>query len=101
MQQLRILANLRKLTPFVEQIMEAITNYIREEDDYFFKKGKLEGKQEGFLEGEEKGKLEGIEQNKRDTILKFLKDGILTSKQLASYFDVSEAFIENLRQKLQ
>lgn len=80
LQQLRILANLRKITPFIEQIMDSIAQYIREEDDFFFKKGRLEGKQE--------------------TIVKFLKDGLLTTKQLASYFEVSEEFVENLRKQL-
>ncbi len=80
LQQVRILANLRRLTPFIEQIMESITEYIREEDDFLFKKGKQKGKQEA--------------------ILKFLKDGILTSKELASYFEVSEAFVEDLRKRL-
>ncbi len=88
LQQLRILANLRKLSPLIEQIMESITNYIKEEDDYFFKKGERIGKQEGLLEG------------KQEAILKFLKDGILTTKQLASYFDVSEEFVEKLRQQI-
>ncbi|MDJ1496746.1 hypothetical protein QNI19_27680 [Cytophagaceae bacterium DM2B3-1] len=84
LQQLRILANLRKLTPFVEIMIESISQYIREEDDFLFKKGKLEGKQEG----------------KTDAILKFLKDGILTTQQLASYFDVTEEFVEDLRKNL-
>jgi predicted transposase/invertase (TIGR01784 family) len=92
LQQLWILANLRKLSPFIEQIMESITKYFKEEDDYFFKKGEQIGKQEGLLEGKQKGKQEAI--------LKFLKDGILTTKQLASYFDVTEAFVENLRNQL-
>ncbi len=74
------MANLRKLTPLIEQIMDSITEYIREEDDFLFKKGEQKGKQEA--------------------ILKFLKDGILTSKQLASYFEVSEAFVEDLRKRL-
>lgn len=80
LQQVRILANLRKLTPLIEQIMDSITEYFKEEDDFFFKKGEQKGKQE--------------------TILKFLKDGILTTKQLASYFDVPEAFVEDLRKRL-
>ena len=73
-------ANLRKLTPLMEQIMESITEYFKEEDDFFFKKGEQKGKQEA--------------------ILKFLKDGLLTSKQLASYFEVSEEFVEELRKQL-
>ncbi|MDJ1482693.1 hypothetical protein QNI19_08140 [Cytophagaceae bacterium DM2B3-1] len=92
LQQLRILANLRKLSPFIEQIMESITNYIKEEDDYFFKKGERIGE----LKGEQKGRQEG----KQEAILKFLKDGILTTKQLASYFDVTEEFVEDLRKNL-
>lgn len=84
LQQVRILANLRRLTPFVEQIMDSITEYIREEDDFLFRKGERKGEQK----------------SKQEAILKFLKDGILTSQQLASYFEVSEAFVEDLRKQL-
>ncbi|MDJ1483614.1 hypothetical protein QNI16_24155 [Cytophagaceae bacterium YF14B1] len=104
LQQLRVLANLRKLTPFVEIMIESISQYIKEEDDFLFKKGQLKGKEEGKLEGrlegKQEGKQEGIEQTKRDTILKFLKDGVLTTQQLASYFDVTEEFVEDLRKNL-
>ncbi|MDJ1505391.1 hypothetical protein [Xanthocytophaga agilis] len=96
LQQLRVLANLRKLTPFVEIMIESISQYIKEEDDFLFKKGQLKGEEKGRLEG----KLEGIEQNKRETILKFLKDGVLTTQQLASYFEVTEEFVEDLRKNL-
>ncbi|MDJ1472661.1 hypothetical protein [Xanthocytophaga flava] len=88
LQQLRVLANLRKLTPFVEIMIESISQYIKEEDDFLFKRGERKGK----LEGEQKGKTEAI--------LKFLKDGILTTQQLATYFDVTEEFVEDLRKSL-
>jgi predicted transposase YdaD len=68
--------------------MDSITKYIKEEDDYLFKKGEQKGKQKGILEG------------KQEAILKFLKDGLLTTKQLASYFDVTEDFVEQLRKQL-
>jgi hypothetical protein len=60
--------------------MDSITKYIKEEDDYLFKKG--------------------VAQKTRETIFKFLKDGLLTTKQLASYFEVSEEFVEELRKQL-
>jgi len=96
LQQLRILANLRGLSPLIEQIMESILKYIREEDDLLFKKGVQQGKQEGLLEGEAKG----IKQGKQEAMLRLLKAGILTTPQLASLFEVSEEFIEQLRQQL-
>jgi len=92
LQQLRVLANLRRLSPLIEQIMQSITDFIKEEDDYFFKKGLQKGEQKGLQEGEQK--------SKREAILKFLQDDILTTTQLASYFDVSEAFVESLRQQI-
>jgi hypothetical protein len=88
LQQLRILANLRGLSPLIEQIMQSITPYIREEDDYFFKKG--------IAQGIEQGLEKGIEQ----AILRLLKAGVLSTGQLASLFEVSEAFVEQLRRRL-
>ncbi|MDJ1492477.1 hypothetical protein QNI19_06015 [Cytophagaceae bacterium DM2B3-1] len=108
LQQLRVLANLRKLTPFVEIMIESISQYIKEEDDFLFKKGQQKGKEEGMLEGKAKGilegksegKLEGKLEGKVEAIVKFLKDGILTTQQLVSYFDVTEEFVEDLRKSL-
>jgi len=60
--------------------MQSITDFIKEEDDYFFKKGEQKGRQEA--------------------ILRLLKAGVLTTTQLASLFEVSEAFIEQLRGQL-
>ncbi|MDJ1502763.1 hypothetical protein [Xanthocytophaga agilis] len=88
LQQLRVLANLRKLTDYIETMIDSISKYIKEEDDILFKRGERKGK----LEGEQKGKTEAI--------LKFLKDGILTTQQLATYFDVTEEFVEDLRKSL-
>ncbi|MDJ1466491.1 hypothetical protein [Xanthocytophaga flava] len=105
LQQLRVLANLRKLTDYIETMIDSISKYIKEEDDILFrrgeKKGRLEGKLEGFQEGEQKGKQEGRLEEKTETIRKFLKDGMLTTQQLASYFDVTEEFVENLRLNLE
>ncbi|MDJ1492470.1 hypothetical protein QNI19_05980 [Cytophagaceae bacterium DM2B3-1] len=105
LQQLRVLANLRKLTDYIETMIDSISKYIKEEDDILFrrgeKKGRLEGKLEGFQEGEQKGKQEGKLEEKTETIRKFLKDGMLTTQQLASYFDVTEEFVENLRLNLE
>ncbi len=84
LEQLRILANLRKLKPFIEQIMESITKYFKPEEDFLYKKGKLEGKEEGKLE----------------VIVKFLKEGVLTTKQIASFFEVSEESVEQLRKEI-
>ena len=81
LEQLRILANLRGLSPLIEHIMQSITDFIKEEDDYFFKKGRQEGKLEG----------------RQEAILRLLKAGVLTTTQLASLFEVSEEFIESLR----
>ena len=75
------MANLRGLSPLIEHIMQSITDFIKEEDDYFFKKGRQEGKLEG----------------RQEAILRLLKAGVLTTTQLASLFEVSEEFIESLR----
>ncbi len=79
-EQLRVLVNLRKLKPFVEQIMDSVLKYFDPEIDPWYIKGKEEGK--------------------RELILKFLKDGVLTTEQIAFYFDVSPEQVEALRAEL-
>jgi hypothetical protein len=44
-QQLRILAGLRNLQPLTEKLMESITKYFKEENDFLFQKGELKERQ--------------------------------------------------------
>ncbi|MDJ1479137.1 hypothetical protein QNI16_01500 [Cytophagaceae bacterium YF14B1] len=73
-------------------MIDSISKYIKEEDDILFKRGEKKGR----LEGKQEGKWE----EKTETIRKFLKDGMLTTQQLASYFDVTEEFVEGLKKEL-
>ncbi len=98
-EQLRVLANLRKLKPFIEQVMEALSKYIKPEDDFLYQKGKQEGK----LEGKQEGKLEETKHKQEEIkamIRRFLQEGLLTVPQIAFGIGVSEAFVEQIRKEM-
>jgi len=77
--------------------MESILKYIKEEDDFLFKKGEQKGIEQGKQEGKREGIEQGIEQGRQEAILRLLKAGVLSTEQLALLFEVSEAFVEQLR----
>jgi predicted transposase/invertase (TIGR01784 family) len=89
LQQLRILINLRKLKPFITTIMESITQYIKPEDDYFYKKGVEEGIEEGVERGIEKEKLE--------VIVSLLQKTSFSNEQIAEIVNVPTDLVERIR----
>ncbi len=91
LEQLRILANLRKLKPFIEQIMESITKYFKPEEDFLYKKGEQLGLQKG-----EQSKQQEI----KAMVQRFLQEGFLTTQQIAFGIGVSEEFVEEIRKEM-
>ncbi len=96
LEQLRILANLRKLKPFLEQIMESITKYFKPEEDFLYKKGEQLGLEKG-----EKRALERQQQEVKAMIQRFLKEGLLTTQQIAIGIGVPETFVEHIKAEME
>ena len=61
------------------------------------KKGRKEGLKEGRKEGRKEGKKEGRKEGVMETLIPLIKDGVLTLKEAASRFGISE---EALRKRL-
>ena len=61
------------------------------------KKGRKEGLKEGRKEGRKEGKKEGRKEGVMETLIPLIKDGVLTMKEAASRFGISE---EALRKRL-
>jgi hypothetical protein len=81
LQQLRILINLRKLKPFITTIMESITQYIKPEDDYFYKKG-----------------VEmGVEKDKQEVVISLLRKTSFSNEQIAEIVNVPVSLVERIR----
>jgi hypothetical protein len=80
LQQLRILINLRKLKPFIATIMESITQYIKPEDDYLYKKGVEEGIEKG--------------------ITSLLQKTAFSNEQIAEIINVPIGLVEKMRTAL-
>jgi predicted transposase/invertase (TIGR01784 family) len=87
LQQLRILINLRKLKPFITSIMESITQYIKPEDDYFYKKG--------IEEGVEKG----VEKDKQEVIIRLLRKTSFSNEQIAEIVNVPVDLVERIKKE--
>jgi hypothetical protein len=79
LQQLRILINLRKLKPFITTIMESITQYIKPEDDYFYKKG--------------------IEKEKQEVVISLLRKTSFGNEQIAEIVNVPVDFVKRIRKE--
>ena len=74
--QLRIFVQLRSsIVHQFEKVMETVTTFFKEENDYLFRKGELKGELKGKLEG----KLEGELQERRAIALELKKEGLSLS----------------------
>jgi len=80
LQQLRILANLRKLKPLIEQLMESITKYIKPEDDFLYKKG--------------------VEHEKHSVVIRLLNKETFTDEQIAQIAAVPPAMVAQTRKEI-
>jgi predicted transposase YdaD len=106
--QLRILLQLRKLAPENIQIMESVSTFFKKENDFLYCMGKNEGKMEGKMEGKqegekagiEKGKQEGREESKAELVKKLLLQTDFTITKIADLTDVTEDFVNKVKNTL-
>jgi len=81
MKQLRVIAQLRKLaSENLEEIMETIAKYFKEENDILYKRGE--------------------ERKSREVIKNLLAAGEFSIKAIANYASVSEAFVRKVKREL-
>jgi predicted transposase/invertase (TIGR01784 family) len=73
--------------------MESITQYIKPEDDYFYKKGV----EEGIEEGVERGIEEGVEKEKHEVIISLLGKTSFSNEQIAEIVNVPVELVERIR----
>jgi hypothetical protein len=83
-QQLRILAQLRKLAPESLQIMDSIANYISEENDILYRRGEIKG----------------MEKVQKTFVRNLLLNTDFTIAKVASLTNVTEAFVKKVKKTL-
>ncbi|GAB2593306.1 hypothetical protein [Spirosoma areae] len=110
--QLRVLVQLRKLQPVLETVMEKLTQYFKEQEDPFYKKGQRLGfslgLENGKKQGIEQGKKQGIEQGKKQgtstkerlVVINLLQETHFSSAEIARLADVPVSFVEKLKKEL-
>jgi hypothetical protein len=84
LQQLRILAQLRKLAPESLQIMDSIANYISEENDILYRRGEIKG----------------MEKVKETVVKNLLLNTNFTIAKIAALSNVTEAFVKKIKKTL-
>lgn len=90
--QLRILAQLRKLNFKIDEIMESILKYINIEDDALFQKGIEKGIEKGLSQKE-------IEKN-NDFVTSLLLNTDFDNKKIAQLAAVEQAFVEEVAKRI-
>jgi predicted transposase YdaD len=99
--QLRVLVQLRKLQPVLETVMEKLTQYFKEQEDPFYKKGQRLGfslgMESGKKEGLKQGKKQGLEQAQRLIVLNLLKETTFSVAEVARLAGVATTFVEKLK----
>lgn len=76
--------------------MESITKYFKPEEDFLYKKGE----QLGLEKGEQRA-LERQQKEIKAMIQRFLKEGLLTTQQIAIGIGVPEAFVEQIKREME
>lgn len=92
LQQLRIFAQFRNFITEILPSMDSIAKFIKEERDFLYIRGERKGL--------EKGREEGIEQGKETFIRNLLLNTDFTAAQIAALGDVTEAFVEKVKETL-
>ncbi|HWK07104.1 MAG TPA: hypothetical protein VNS58_25900 [Puia sp.] len=102
--QLRILAQLRNLTPENLEIMDSIAKYITKEKDILYRLGEREGMEKGIEKGiekgMEKGKIEGEEKKSFEIVKNLLAANKFTIAEIANFANVTEAFVKKVKKTL-
>lgn len=104
LQQLRILANLRRFNLKFEELMESILKYINQEEDILFKRGKAQGIEKGIEKGIEQGIEQGmtlkeLEKN-RIFVTNLLQKSNFSFQQIAEIAVVDISFVEKIALEL-
>lgn len=94
--QLRILAQLRNLTPENLEIMDSIAKYITKEKDILYRLGEKKGIEKGMEKGIEKG----IEKGKETFVKNLLLNTDFTIGKIARLSNVTEAFVKKVKKTL-
>lgn len=91
--QLGVLSKLRNLQKETFQKIKTMAVEYDIETDYLFQQGKLEGVKEGIKEGIR----EGRDEEKEKFVVNMLRSGQLTNQQIATFAEVSMAYVEKVR----
>jgi predicted transposase YdaD len=92
--QLRVLAQLRKLRQLTNQIMDSVLTFFREEDDPLF----ILGEQRGELRGEQRAEQK-VQSQVRKLVLNLLAKSGLSVAQIADIAEVPVEFVQQLQQE--
>ena len=98
--QLGVLSRLRNLQYETYQQIKQMPVEFDIETDYVFVRGKEAGIKQGVVEGLKEGKEEGEKAEKRRLIINMLRSGQLTNQQIATFADVSMAYVEKVRDSI-
>ncbi len=103
--QLRIFVQLRNhLEQNFEIVMQSVSTFFKEENDFLYRKGEAIGEVKGEARGEAKGKAKGKEEGKEETRLTVVKNLILqsgsTDEQIAKILEVEIDYVKKIRIKV-
>lgn len=90
--QLRILAHLRNLRPFIDTLMDSLAKHIRMENDPWFKKGREEG--------QEIGREEATRHKDEQFVESLLKNTDFDAAKIALLAGVTVEWVEEVKRKL-
>jgi len=100
-QQMRIFVQLRgsKIIQ-LEEVMQAVSRFFKEENDFLFQKGERIGENKGIEQGIERGKEQGIQQKSYDVVENLILELSLPDAQIARIAEVSIEFVQQVREKI-
>jgi hypothetical protein len=87
MKQMRILSQLRNLESENFAVMESITTFFKEENDFLYRRGMA------------KGEARGAEKNRREVVKTLLTQTDFTVARIAALVNVTEEFVERIAKR--